>query len=75
MENSNKLAFPILETDITSPIDLGLTKREYFAGLAMQGLCSNSEWAEITKETIAKEAVKLSDRLLKELEAKSKKKD
>jgi hypothetical protein len=52
---------------------LGLTKREYFAGLAMQGLLSsmtekaaNGAW--MTESTlIAEHSVTLADELLKEL--------
>ena len=48
----------------------GLTKREYFAGLAMQGLCANYLRENITGwdvNTYAKESVELADALLKEL--------
>ena len=40
----------------------GLTKREYFAGLALQGL------AHLSWEVAAERAVKMSDSLLEELE-------
>lgn len=56
----------------------GLTKREYFAGLAMQGLLSqhtelaanggSTEHFVGMQEDIAKEAVHLADALLLELE-------
>jgi hypothetical protein len=48
---------------------IGLTKREHFAGLAMQGILANSDpqIASAPFENIAIEAVKLSDLLLKEL--------
>jgi len=42
----------------------GLTKREYFAGLAMQGILSNHG----VHSDIAKWAVEQADSLLKELE-------
>jgi hypothetical protein len=45
----------------------GLTKREYFAGLAMQGLMACSVISASRKE-IAEEAVKQADDLLEELE-------
>jgi hypothetical protein len=44
----------------------GLTKREYFAAMAMQGLVAGSYGAETAT---AKEAVMLADLLLRELEA------
>ena len=48
----------------------GLTKREYFAGLAMQGLLSNPDFSIPAKDSrvyIAEKSVKLADVLLKEL--------
>jgi hypothetical protein len=56
---------------------IGLTKREYFAGLAMQGLLSNSEFIKRgsfdfkssgTKEKVSSIATNISDALLAELE-------
>jgi hypothetical protein len=49
----------------------GLTKREHFAGLAMQGLChaidSQGTWAHDPK-TVAESAVTYADALLAELD-------
>jgi hypothetical protein len=45
----------------------GLTKREYFAGLAMIGLYSMKDTICWTDEDIAKMSVKQSDALLAEL--------
>jgi hypothetical protein len=48
----------------------GLTKREYFAGLAMQGLLSNPAQIDTTNfEWIARHAKGYADALLAELEA------
>ena len=53
---------------------IGLTKREYFAGLAMQGLLANNSLdAELTiskkmAHTIAKDAISVADELLKQLD-------
>ncbi len=45
--------------------DKGLTKREYFAGLAMQGLCANSiPGSQHMPETLALEALEYADALL-----------
>ena len=52
-----------------------LTKREYFAGLAMQGLLSNPEWMKeykgekylIQKDIAVKLSIEYSDELLKHL--------
>lgn len=52
---------------------IGLTKREYFAGLAMQGLLSNpSQIGDTTSfsfEWVASHAVGYADKLLKQLES------
>lgn len=53
--------------------EYGLTKREYFAGLAMQALVSDivnaeSKGYEVTSDVTAKEAVSMADALLAELE-------
>lgn len=48
---------------------VGLTKREYFAGLAMQGLLSNPDPQTVAAsyEDIVRTSVEASDQLLKEL--------
>ena len=43
----------------------GLTKREYFAGLAMQGLLNNTAF---TVKFIASKSVQIAEELLKQLE-------
>jgi hypothetical protein len=79
MENSNEPAYPISE-EMTDRIDsgitiyTGLTKREYFSGLAMQGLLAsfteksaNGNWGTENK-MVAEVSVMLADELLKQLE-------
>ncbi len=58
----------------------GLTKREHFAGLAMQGLLANSggviqasnmsgtAWCNSSAQSMAKLSIECADALLKELE-------
>jgi hypothetical protein len=46
---------------------IGLTKREHFAALAMQGLLAHNDSVDEMK-IIASDAVKLADALLKALE-------
>ncbi len=46
----------------------GLTKREYFAGLAMQGILADGETSKIP--SIAKAAIIIADELLTQLENK-----
>ena len=56
---------------------IGLTKREYFAGLAMQGILANpngvmnehGNWMR-SPESIARMSIKFADELLKQLEEK-----
>lgn len=50
----------------------GITKREYFAGLAMQGMgghCFSGGMIEVERAALA--SVAMADALLKELEAES----
>lgn len=68
MENSEQQAF-------ANEYHCGLNKREYFAGLAMQGLLANNpsflhgnREGEYADMAIAVEAVRHADELLKQLE-------
>lgn len=78
MENKNKPAYPL--TDLPHSKDDkhgdydGLTKREYFAAMAMQGLCANlnvssDTTSEYTAQLYANYAVNIADELLKQLES------
>lgn len=49
------------------PSKVSLTKREYFAGLAMQGLLSEQEYHKWTRTEYATEAVACADALIAEL--------
>ena len=66
MNNGDMPASPMIIEGLDSCS--GLTKREYFAGLAMQGMLSSSDYATSTWNTVAIEAVEVADALLKELE-------
>ena len=46
----------------------GLTKREHFAAMAMQGLLANSAHYAISTIELTKESVELADVLLEELD-------
>jgi len=56
-------------------VQVGLTKREYFAAKAMQGLLSNPEWMKEYKgekylmqtDIVAEVAIKTADELIKAL--------
>lgn len=67
MENGKKCAFAYAPT-----YEHGLTKREYFTGLAMQGLLTrsdgNPQLGILESKRIADESVVMADALLKELE-------
>ena len=74
MNNSDKPAMPLQLQDGEASKTItklgnadGLTKREFFAGLALQGLCSDPDMRDA--ETEAALAVRLADALLKELES------
>lgn len=68
--NRHEPAFPTQMWDEENKeatwLDGGLTKREYFAGLAMQGMVSRGPY--LPKEMV--EAIKYADALLLELEKK-----
>lgn len=74
IENKNQPAFPVLELKqlgdkmLLDCAAAGLSKREYFAGLAMQGLVSNPDIKfSSTAENFAKYSVEIADALLAEL--------
>lgn len=81
MKNGEQPAYPHLDNNgftallknIKPEYGNGLTKREYFAGLAMQGLlASNDEDNYVNNhhvhpETVAKKALQCADALLTEL--------
>ncbi len=76
MENRNKPINPILDWNTVKADTIGLTKREYFAGLAMQGMLANEQgfyigYTEKTSQSVtnkAKFCVMMADELLKQLE-------
>lgn len=90
MKNNNKPAYPVevsidengnlrgAYTSGLSGYEMGLTKREYFAAKAMQGLLSNPEWMKeykgekylMRRDTIADTAIKTADSLLLKLSNK-----
>lgn len=62
----NEPAFPMY-SEIGNLHATGLTKREYFAGLAMQGLlCNASNYSQT--DVLAVDALKFADALIAELE-------
>jgi hypothetical protein len=63
----NEPAFPT-GTGVT-PYKSGMTLRDYFAAKAMQGLVENANWRGMPEHSLAKEAYKLADEMLKAREA------
>ena len=57
---------PAFPSEIGS-LTAGISKREYFAGLAMQSLCQFSNLESISRGKVARNAVAYSDALLEEL--------
>ena len=72
MENSKHSAFPIKSSEAAT--EYGLTKREYFAGLAMQGLIANGLGRYMENQPqdqismLCADAVEFSNELLRQLE-------
>lgn len=68
-DNANKPAMPIKIKSAFNycSVYLGLTKREYFAAMAMQGLLAQNSYYN-SFDLLASDSVKQADALLKELE-------
>lgn len=70
MKNADKAINPITELENGSLLDIGLTKREYFAAMAMQGLIGRGLGLLGIDESsrIATESIYIADELLKQLD-------
>ncbi|MDV3536818.1 hypothetical protein CMU91_14965 [Elizabethkingia anophelis] len=71
MKNANEPISPVLTQSalLQNETSLGLTKREYFAGLAMQAIIPNWNLMKgVERGAVADIAVKMADSLLKQLE-------
>lgn len=72
MSNANKPAFPSEPRSFAPPDSFGsgLSKREYFAAMALQGLMAmpTRDGEDIRYESYARAAVKQADALLAELD-------
>ncbi len=70
MENSKKPAFSIgFANEQHHLYEEGLTKREYFAGLAMQAILSNPvQHSGVFLNWVAEASLKYADQLLNQLE-------
>jgi hypothetical protein len=69
MENketkANDLSYRVRKMDTINYT--GLTKREYFASMALQGIISNKDGLDIKIERIVESAVDTADALIEEL--------
>jgi hypothetical protein len=65
MKNGDKPINPLLDLNKDKSGLWGLTKREYFAGLAMQGFISRHNAPD---EKLAEWSINMADELLKQLE-------
>jgi hypothetical protein len=77
MKNSEQAAFPLVYDgpNANSFCHDGLTKREYFAAMAMQGLLSaDARYNNRTddRKSLAKDAIAFADELLKQLDNQEK---
>ena len=69
MENGKQGAFACVDSQ-KQYLQEGLTKREYFAGLAMQALLTSGRRNAEYHANTAKSAINMADELLKQLEEK-----
>jgi hypothetical protein len=79
MKNGDKPITPLLDLNKDKSGLWGLTKREYFAGLAMQGMLSNPNTGTIEDGKrivnfihVSESSLLFADELLKQLEDESK---
>ena len=74
MNNGDKPASPVKPEVIqgNDQVHLGLTKREQFAAMAMQGILANSgdEYVDVGFDLIASHSAEVADALLKELDTR-----
>ena len=75
MKNGQQSAFPLTyKQGVPTEVETGLTKREYFAAIAMQGMLSNPNLGilhegqrYIDQILLAKSSIVFADELLKQL--------
>ncbi|MDV3630448.1 hypothetical protein CMU57_02025 [Elizabethkingia anophelis] len=73
MKNANEPISPVLtqSASLQNETSLGLTKREYFAGLAMQAIIPDWNLMKgVERAAVADIAVEMADSLLRQLENK-----
>ena len=68
MTNGNESAMPLSEFAYNMQYSSGLTKREYFAAMAMQGMLAEQWWT--SPENLARCSTEAADALIKALNDK-----
>ena len=66
MITGNENAYPLYGPDVTSN-ELGLTIRQHFAAMAMQGFCANNIIQHYDADFVAQYSAKYADALIAEL--------
>ncbi len=69
-QNKNRPAFPISVSEVDIGVEYGLTKREYMAGMIIQGLCAGMSEFESPVANV-NYAIELADCLLESLNKES----
>ncbi len=69
MTHKNEAAFPIAEQinvhgNTVMYAEIGLTKREWFAGMALQGLCNSGHVERWGTESVARSAFCIADEII-----------
>lgn len=64
MKNQDIPTFPVIASNQTPVDNPGMTLRDWFAGLAMQGICSQQMWENCEPEVISKWAYEQADAML-----------
>ena len=68
MTHGQESAFPeVQELPQFNHHSYGLTKREYFAAIAMQGILSNAHSHSLSRKEVAISSVEMADALIEEL--------
>jgi hypothetical protein len=73
-KKESKFAYPISSQDGNWEQELGMTKREYFAAKAMQGIMGNNvtePTQQVHFDNIAEDSVRAADAMLKALRIES----
>ena len=70
-EKTGDPIFPTIHNGSTLPGERGMTLRDWFAGMAMQGLCGSDVWPnDANIPYIAKLSYEMADEMIKAREAK-----